>query len=68
MENGESQRKMLKYDFQRGRYYPSNGIIANVVHHDLDLYFKVHKISENHIFKDLENGERQQENAHKYDF
>ena len=29
--------------------YPSNGAIANVVHHDLDLYFQGHIVSLNHI-------------------
>ena len=31
---------MIKYDFHRGCYLSSNGIIANVVLHDLDLYFQ----------------------------
>ena len=31
---------MLKYDFYSGWYLPSNGTVANVVLHDLDLNFE----------------------------
>ena len=47
LENGDSQRKMLKNDFYRGSYYPSNGAIANALHRDLDLYFQGPTVSEN---------------------
>ena len=40
LRNGDSWRKMLKYDFFRGRYLPSNEAIANVVLYDLDLNFQ----------------------------
>ena len=43
LENGESQRKMLKCDFYRGWYSPSNVTIANVLLRDLDLNFQGHK-------------------------
>ena len=31
------------------RYLPSNGVTANVVHRDIDLYFQGHTKSENYI-------------------
>ena len=34
---------------QEVRYQPSNGPSANIVQHNLDLWFKYHTISENHI-------------------
>ena len=38
LENGESLRNMLKYDFYRGWYLPSNETIVIVVLRDLDLH------------------------------
>ena len=40
----KSYRKNVSYDFYRGRYLPSNGIIANVVLRDLDLNFQDNKL------------------------
>ena len=39
-ENGESYRKIVKYDFYRGWYLSSNGTIANVALRDIDVNFK----------------------------
>ena len=40
----ESQRKNASIDFHRGRYSPSNGIIAIAVLHELDLNFQSRKL------------------------
>ena len=36
---------MVKYDFYRGLYLPSNRTIVNVVLHDLDLHFQCQTFS-----------------------
>ena len=45
LENGESWRKMLKYDFYRGWYLPRNGTIADAVLNDLNLNFQGQTLS-----------------------
>ena len=50
---------MLKYDFYRGWYLPSNGTIANVVLHDLNLHFQDHKFE----MLNIRNGESYNKNA-----
>ena len=40
IENGESWRNLLKYDFHIGWYVPSKGTVANVLLHDLNLHFQ----------------------------
>ena len=37
----EVVKKIIMYDIYRGSYLPSNGTIANVTLHDLDLNFQV---------------------------
>ena len=46
LQNDVIERKMLKYVFFRGWYWPSNGAIASVVHPDLVLFFKVIQFQE----------------------
>ena len=41
---------MLKYDFHRGWYSPSNGAIVDVVHLDIDVYFQGYKIGNANIW------------------
>ena len=43
MENGESQWKMLKYDYYGGWYSLFNGISPIFLSHDLDLNFQGQK-------------------------
>ena len=40
IDNDESRRKMLRYDFYIGLYVASNRTIANVALHDLDLHLQ----------------------------